>query len=368
MIRQIFGTFDLQLALQLASQVILALFLGGMVGLERERQRMPAGVRTFIMVSLGSCIFTILSYRGFIGGDPGRVAAQIVTGIGFLGAGVTIQRKGNVYGLTSAAAIWATAAVGMAVGTGRYFLATFCAVTIVVVMGILRRWFKADALRATRRTLNIALRRVRSRIAAMGQIVEQALKDATLAVTEDDHVLARQILANDEQVNELRYQIEEECLDILRSDRPAKIQLRTVLAATHIATNLERMGDYAKEIAQIRLQIGHAPLPVAADQIRSMAEQVCSLLEQVLAAYDQDDIETAQKIGQQASTIDRDYQDVVETVTTRMSERKNKRFEQGASLLNIAYHLKRAGERVTNIAERIVFVRTGTLIEIERDH
>ena len=130
MFEGLYGAFDWTLGLQIGTKILLALVLGGLIGWERERRKMPAGVRTFILVSVGSCMFTILSSVGFSGGDPARVAAQIVTGIGFLGAGVMIQRKGTIHGLTSAAGIWSMAAVGMAVGTGNYFLAVFGAVAI----------------------------------------------------------------------------------------------------------------------------------------------------------------------------------------------------------------------------------------------
>ena len=367
MIQNIFGTFDPALALQFTVQTLLALLLGGLVGFDRERRNMPAGVRTFMLVSVGSCIFTILSYYSFPGSDPARVAAQIVTGIGFLGAGVMIQRKGTVYGLTSAAGVWTAAATGMAVGTGNYFLAGLSAVTIYIVLAILRRWFKVDAVRSTRHTLNTALRQVRDSIDEMARLVEHAIQAAVQAVIEDDHVLAQQIIENDEQINDMRYQIEEECLDILRTHHPHKIQLRAVLAAAHISTNLERIGDYGKEIARNRLQIGHNSLPASPNEIQSMANQVCDLLRQALTAFNDDDVAAAKQIGVQASVIDRQYETIVESITDHVNGKKTKHFERGVRLLNIAYHLKRAGERVTNIAERIIFVRTGALRELERE-
>lgn len=367
MIQTLFGTFDVILALQIVIRVLLAILLGGAVGLERERRHRPAGLRTFMLVSVGSCIFTILSLHGFLGGDPGRVAAQIVTGIGFLGAGVTIQRKGTVYGLTSAAAVWAVAAIGMAVGTGNLFMALFGTAAVLIVMGLMRRWFKEDVIRTTRRTLNTALRQVRDRIMGMGNLVEHAILDAVHAVVEDDLELANKVIAGDEQVNALRYRIEEECLDILRTHHPARIQLRTVLAATHVATNLERIGDYAKEIAQIRLQLEHEPLLKPVAQVPAMADQVCGMLHQVLEAFAQDDVEAANRIARQISAVDASYAEIVETVNAMMSEKKTKRFERGAYLINVAYHLKRVGERVINVAERIMFVRTGALEEIEMD-
>ncbi len=367
MIQHLFGTFEVKLAIEFSVKILLALLLGGIVGFERERRRMPAGLRTFMLVSVGSCIFTILSVHGFVGGDPARVAAQIVSGIGFLGAGVTIRRKGTIYGLTSAAGIWAVAAVGMAIGTGNYFVAVFSTAATVIVLGLLRQWFKADVAWTTRRTLNTALRQVRGRIAAMGNLVERAIGDAVKAVTDKDLELARQVVVEDARINDLRYLVEEECLDILKTYHPAKIQLRTVLAATHIVTNLERMGDYAKQIAQIRLLMGTQSLPAPVTEIPVFAKQVCALRQQVLSAFAEDDIEAAKRIADQSSIVDKRYQSLTETVTERMSEKKTRHFERGTYLLNIAYYLKRAGERVTNIAERIVFVRTGALEEIDRE-
>jgi putative Mg2+ transporter-C (MgtC) family protein len=114
---------------QAAVQIALAALLGAIVGLERGARGHPAGLRTNTLIAISSCVFTILSIKGFpwqgAAQDPARVAAQIVTGVGFLGAGALLQAKGHVRGLTTAASIWLVAAIGMAVGTGLYFLAIF---------------------------------------------------------------------------------------------------------------------------------------------------------------------------------------------------------------------------------------------------
>jgi putative Mg2+ transporter-C (MgtC) family protein len=367
MIANLFGVLDVDLAIEFTVKILLALLLGGVVGWERERRRMPAGLRTFMLVSVGSCVFTLISYHGFTGGDPARVAAQIVSGIGFLGAGVTLQRKGTVYGLTSAAGIWAVAAIGMAVGTGRYFIALLSTAAIFTILSLLRRWFKASVTWTTRRTLNTALRNVRGQIAAMGNLAERAILNAVEAVVEADHDLARQIIQGDERINDLRYRIEEECLEILRTHHPANIQLRTVLAATHIAANLERMGDYATEIAQVRLLMANDPLPSSAVEISDLARQITALLQEVLIAFAEDDVKATRRIVDQVSLVDGRFQSLTESITEKMSEKKARHLEQGAFLLEIIHHLERTGERVTGIAERIVFVRTGALREIDRE-
>jgi putative Mg2+ transporter-C (MgtC) family protein len=133
-------------ALDLMLRLLVALVLGAVVGLERERQERAAGLRTVTMVSLGSCLFTIVGAYGFGQTDPSRVAAQIVTGIGFLGAGTIFLRKDLVRGLTTAATIWAVAAIGMAAGTSQYIIALFTTLLILSVLMVLkpieRRFFK----------------------------------------------------------------------------------------------------------------------------------------------------------------------------------------------------------------------------------
>ncbi len=369
MIADILGTFDLVLALQIAAKISLAMLLGGLVGWERERHNMPAGIRTFILVSVGSCMFTVLSYIGFGGdsvADSARVAAQIVSGIGFLGAGVVMQRKGTVHGLTSAAGIWSIAAVGMAVGTGNYFLAVFGAAAIFIIMGLLRQLFKARVIVSTRRTLNIELHHVRNNLTQMNALVRRAILDAIQAIVDDDHDLAQQIIDGDTQINELRSQVDQECLDILRAHHPQKVKLRTVIAATNVAANLERMGDHAKAVAQIRLQMGHELplLPLVKTPV--MADRVADMLERVLHAFLQDDVAAARRIIDQVNEIRQMYQDVTETVTEKMTVKKSKQFERGVFLINIAYNLNRVAERVTNIAEQIVFVRTGAIEALDQ--
>ncbi len=368
MVYEIFGQFDLTLALQIVIKVLLAMLLGGLVGWERERHQMPAGVRTFILVSVGACIFTFLSYHAFgQKGDPARVAAQIVSGIGFLGAGMVMQHKGAVHGLTSAAGMWAVAAVGMAVGAGDYFLATFGAVAIFLVLGMLRQVFKGGVVTTTKRTLTVSLRQVRGQIEVMGRLVCQAIRDSVQAVVQDNHELAMSVMENADRINQLRYQVEEACHDILRTQRPEKVQLRTVMAATHVVTNLARIGDYAKEIAKIRLQMDHEPLLTPPDKIQQMVDQVCSILERVLAAFVKDDVEAATGISREIGPLDRAYEEIIETVTDKMAGKKVRHLERGTYLLSLAYQLKRAGERALNIAERIIFVRTGALAELDRD-
>ena len=127
-------------------RLLLASVLGGLIGLEREIHGRPAGFRTHLLVSLGSSLFVVtsvhfyelfgnLSGSGPVGVDPGRVAAQVVTGIGFLGAGAIIREKASIRGLTTAACLWVAAAIGVSCGIGLYFLSIV--VTLIALVSLL---------------------------------------------------------------------------------------------------------------------------------------------------------------------------------------------------------------------------------------
>lgn len=117
-------------------RLIVAMLLGGIIGLEREYRSKDAGFRTHFLVALGAALFTLLSMYGFTDGvkDTSRVAAQVVSGIGFLGAGLIVFQRNVVRGLTTAAGLWVTAAVGMACGVGQYYMAIL--VTILMLVGL----------------------------------------------------------------------------------------------------------------------------------------------------------------------------------------------------------------------------------------
>jgi putative Mg2+ transporter-C (MgtC) family protein len=123
------------LRLELWLQVILATVLGGAIGMERELSGKPAGLRTNILICVGATLFTVLSIKLSLGrGDPARVAAQILPGVGFIGAGTILHARGSITGLTSAATIWVVAAIGMALGSGAYTDAIGTAVLVMLIL------------------------------------------------------------------------------------------------------------------------------------------------------------------------------------------------------------------------------------------
>jgi len=126
--------------LELLGRLLLAAVLGGAIGAERELNDQPAGLRTHMLLTIGACLFTLISAYGFgRGTDPSRIAAQIVTGIGFLGGGAIVRHGLTVKGVTTAASIWATASVGVAIGAGSYVLGIGGAVLVVGTLFGLRR-------------------------------------------------------------------------------------------------------------------------------------------------------------------------------------------------------------------------------------
>ena len=124
-------------------RLLVSLFLGCVIGYERKRKGQMAGVRTFALISMGASLLMILSVyvsKVFGYGDPSRIAAQVVSGIGFLGAGAIIQMKGSVRGLTTAAGIWVSAAIGMVVGAGLYILALLATLCVLFVLSMLETY------------------------------------------------------------------------------------------------------------------------------------------------------------------------------------------------------------------------------------
>lgn len=121
------------------------MLLGAVIGLERRRKGQIAGMRTFALIAMGATLAMLVSiyipqeYMGLKNGDPGRIAAQVISGIGFLGAGAIINMKGSVRGLTTAAGIWMTASIGLAVGAGMYLIATLAALLIIFILLLLEK-------------------------------------------------------------------------------------------------------------------------------------------------------------------------------------------------------------------------------------
>ncbi len=146
-----------------AFKLVLSMILGMLVGAERKRKGQIAGVRTFALISMGACLAMLLSiyvpqaYFGLKNGDPGRIAAQVITGVGFLGGGAMIHMKGSVRGLTTAAGIWMTATIGMAVGVGMYICSIIATALILATLILFEAYEHHRNLAQENRALRIKI-------------------------------------------------------------------------------------------------------------------------------------------------------------------------------------------------------------------
>ncbi len=144
-------------------RLILSMLLGMIVGAERKRKGQIAGIRTFALIAMGSCLAMLLSiyvpqvYLGLKNGDPGRIAAQVITGIGFIGGGAMIHMKGAVKGLTTAAGIWMTAIIGMAVGIGMYLCSIGATLLILVTLVTFEQYEKRRKLGQESKVINLTV-------------------------------------------------------------------------------------------------------------------------------------------------------------------------------------------------------------------
>jgi putative Mg2+ transporter-C (MgtC) family protein len=135
-------TPEVGLDIEIVLRIILAILLGGIIGWERERHQISAGIRTYGAISMGACLFGIISIS-IAGADPSRVASQVATGIGFLGGGVIFRQGDYVSGLTTAATLWATAAVGLAISCGMYIVGIITSLIMAFLLYLPRLpWWK----------------------------------------------------------------------------------------------------------------------------------------------------------------------------------------------------------------------------------
>ena len=171
----ILSNLEMTFASETALRLLLASFLGMVIGMERESHRKPAGMRTIMLICFGSALFTVISVRmgQMYNVDPTRIAAQLVSGIGFLGAGAILHARGAVVGLTTAATIFVVASIGMATGAGLYWMAVFS--TIVALGGlVILRWMELRLKRWARTvTFSVSTRELADTISAVNQLLDE---------------------------------------------------------------------------------------------------------------------------------------------------------------------------------------------------
>ncbi|MDE5901235.1 MAG: MgtC/SapB family protein [Muribaculaceae bacterium] len=160
-------------------KLFVSLILGSIVGYERKRKGQPAGLRTFALISMGATLAMIVSiyicqaYMGLKNGDPGRIAAQVITGVGFLGAGAIIQMKGSVRGLTTAAGIWMVSTIGLAVGVGLYILSVAATLLILIILVTLEGVERRHAMGSESRIIRMKVREIVTDIEPYRTVLER---------------------------------------------------------------------------------------------------------------------------------------------------------------------------------------------------
>jgi phosphate transport system protein len=216
----------------------------------------------------------------------------------------------------------------------------------------------------TRGALERELERIRSDILRLGSLVERAIERSVQALKERDADLAQQVINDDEAINQLRYAVEEQCLQLIATQQPAAGDLRMVIAAMHIAVELERMADHAEGTAEITRRIYQEPLLKPLIDIPIMAQVAREMIHASLDAFVAFDAQAAQKVAARDDEMDNLYQQVFRELLTYMLE-DPRNISRATYLLWVAHNLERIGDRVTNVCERVIFMTTGKLEELQ---
>ncbi len=207
------------------------------------------------------------------------------------------------------------------------------------------------------------LREIQDDILTMGSMVSKAILRSIDALKNRDLELAHQIIADDQKINNKRFEIEEKCIQLIATQQPMASDLRIIIAILNITTEIERIGDYAVGIARITIMIGDEPPLKPLIDIPRMAEQTVDMLRRSLDAFINRDAEAAKKVATEDDLVDHLYDQVFRELLIFMAE-DPKTITRATRLMWTAHNLERAADRVTNICERVVFIVTGKMEEI----
>jgi phosphate transport system protein len=210
-----------------------------------------------------------------------------------------------------------------------------------------------------RRLFDQHLRELQDHVLAMGSMVETALYRSMDALKNRDLELAKKVIEDDRQIDQKRFDIEEECIDLIVTQQPMASDMRIIIAVLNMIVDLERIGDHAEGIAKISIMIGDEPPLKPLIDLPRMAELTGSMLRRVLQAFINHDAETAQKICGEDDAIDNLYDQVFRELLTFMAE-DPKTITRATRLIWAAHNLERSADRVTNIGERIIYLVTGS--------
>jgi phosphate transport system protein len=215
----------------------------------------------------------------------------------------------------------------------------------------------------TRGMLDRELARIQTDVLRLGSMVEQAIQRSIKALRNRDLDLAQRIIAEDVQVNALRYAVEEQCLTTIATQQPVAGDLRAIIAAMHIAIEMERMADHAEGIAELVTRMYQEPLLKPLIDVPRMADVACEMLRGSLDAFVERDPKAAKSAAARDDEMDQLYDQIFRELLTYMLQDPHN-INRATFLLWVAHNLERIGDRITNISERVVFMTTGELREL----
>jgi phosphate transport system protein len=199
----------------------------------------------------------------------------------------------------------------------------------------------------------------------MGQMVADSINSAIQALAKQDEELAQWVIDYDDEINSFQYDIDEKCLVLIATQQPMAGDLRAILSVSNIAAELERIGDYSEGIARLALKLAGRPLLKPLIDIPRMAEEGRRMLMTALEAFARQDVEAARQVGTADDTVDALYDQVYRELLVFMME-DPRTITQATYLLWVAHNLERIADRTTNIAERVIFLDSGRIVDLNR--
>ena len=214
-----------------------------------------------------------------------------------------------------------------------------------------------------RRGFSEHIKELEQDVTAMGLLVVKAIEGSIEALKRQDLAQAQQIVEGDKQINQKRWEIEERCITLIATQQPVATDLREMISILNIVTELERMGDYAEGIAKIAILYGREPQIKPLVDIPQMAQKATSMLKRSLEAFVARDAKTAEAICGEDDEVDHLHDQVYRVMLTYMME-DPKTITRATYLIWAAHNIERIADRVTNICERIVFLATGKMPQV----
>jgi phosphate transport system protein len=215
-----------------------------------------------------------------------------------------------------------------------------------------------------RETFERNLQELEDAVLTLGSMVEKAITDSVASLKERDREASERLIEQDHELNQKRYALEAKALMLIATQQPAAVDLRTIAAVLSLASELERIGDYAKGIAKINLMMADEPFLKPLIDIPRMADKTRDMLSRALKAFSERDIDLARAIPEEDDEVDGLYNQVYRELLTHIMANPRS-IDQATYLLWVAHNLERAADRVINICERVIFTVSGKLVEIK---